>query len=146
MRPCLLLAFATVALAADLPRSVGYVSDFAGKLAPGEREALDNRLREYERATSNEVAVTIVESLDGQSVDEYANRLFKSWGIGKKERNNGVLLLWAPVKRKVRIEVGVGLEGAIPNTAAAKVVRTVTALFRREEEVRGGCRGRRGTL
>jgi uncharacterized protein len=132
-----LLAFATLALAADLPKSVGYVNDFAGQLSLSERQALENRLREYERATTNEVAVAIVESLDGESVDAYANRLFTSWGIGKKERNNGVLLLWAPVERKVRIEVGMGLGGAIPNTAAAEIVGTVTTLFRHEEYVRG---------
>ena len=132
-----LLAFATLALAADLPKSVGYVNDFAGRLSLSERQALENRLRDYERATTNEVAVAIVESLDGESVDAYANRLFNSWGIGKKERNNGVLLLWAPVERKVRIEVGTGLGGAIPNTAALEIVRTVTTLFRQEEYVRG---------
>ena len=137
MRRCVLLAFATLAMAADLPKSVGYVNDFAGQLSLSERQALENRLREYERATTNEVAVAIVESLDGESVDAYANRLFNSWGIGKKERNNGVLLLWAPAERKVRIEVGMGLEGAIPNTAAAEIVRTVTTLFRQQEYVRG---------
>ena len=132
-----LLAFATLALAADLPKSVGYVNDFAGQLSLSERQALETRLRDYERATTNEVAVAIVESLDGESVDAYANRLFNSWGIGKKERNNGVLLLWAPVERKVRLEVGMGLGGAIPNTAAAEIVRTVTTLFRQQEYVRG---------
>jgi uncharacterized protein len=137
MRPCLLLAFATLALAADLPKSVGYVNDFAGRLSLSERQALESRLRDYERATSNEVAIAIVESLDGESIDAYANRLFKSWGVGKKERNNGVLLLWAPTERKVRVEVGVGLEGAIPNATAAQIVRTVTTLFRQEEYVRG---------
>jgi uncharacterized membrane protein YgcG len=137
MRPCLLLALATLALAADLPKSVGYVNDFAGRLSLSERQALESRLRDYERATSNEVALAIVESLDGDSIDEYANRLFKSWGVGKKERNNGVLLLWAPAERKVRVEVGVGLEGAIPNATAAQIVRTVTTLFRQEEYVRG---------
>ena len=137
MRPCLLLAFATLALAADLPKSVGYVNDFAGRLSLSERQALESRLRDYERATSNEVAIAIVESLDGESIDAYANRLFKSWGVGKKERNNGVLLLWAPAERKVRVEVGVGLEGAIPNATAAQIVRTVTTLFRQEEYVRG---------
>jgi len=99
--------------------------------------ALENRLRDYERATTNEVAVAIVESLDGESVDAYADRLFNSWGIGKKERNNGVMLLWAPAERKVRLEVGRGLEDAIPNTAAADIVRAVSARFRREDYVGG---------
>ena len=69
MRRYTLFAFATLALAADLPKSVGYVNDFAGRLSPSERQALENGLRDYESATSNEVAVAIVESLDGESVD-----------------------------------------------------------------------------
>ena len=137
MRRCVLLACATLALAADLPTSVGYVNDFAGKLALPDRQALENRLRDYESTTSNEVAVVIVESLDGESVDAYANRLFNAWGVGKKERNNGVMLLWAPAERKVRLEVGRGLEDAIPNTAAADIVRAVSARFRREDYVGG---------
>jgi uncharacterized membrane protein YgcG len=124
-------------LAADLPTSVGYVNDFAGKLAPSDRQVLENRLRDYESTTSNEVAVVIVESLDGESVDAYANRLFNAWGVGKKERNNGVMLLWAPAERKVRLEVGRGLEDAIPNTAAVDIVRTVSARFRQEDYVGG---------
>ena len=137
MRRCVLLACATLALAADLPTSVGYVNDFAGKLAPSDRQALESRLRDYESSTSNEVAVVIVESLDGESVDAYANRLFNAWGVGKKERNNGVMLLWAPAERKVRLEVGRGLEYAISNTAAADIVRTVTARFRQEDYAGG---------
>jgi len=137
LKACLLLAFATLGLAANLPKSVGYVNDFAGRLSPSERQALEYKLRDYERATSNEVAIAIVESLDGEPVDAYANRLFKAWGIGKQGRNNGVLLLWAPVERKVRVEVGVGLEGAIPNAVAAEIVSRVTFLFRRQEYVRG---------
>ena len=127
------LAFAVLAFAEDLPKPSGFVSDIAGKLTPAERQALEDRVRAYEQATSNEVAVAIVPSLQGQSVEEYSNRLFKSWGIGKKDRNNGVLLLWAPVERKVRIEVGLGLEQAIPNSEAAAILKEVTAAFRRED-------------
>src|SRR5947199_6944 len=108
MRRFLLFACAALALAqdADLPKPLGRVNDFAGKLAASDRQTLETRLRDYERATSNEVAIAIVESLHRQTVEVYANRLFKAWGIGKRDRNNGVLLLWAPMERKVRIEVG----------------------------------------
>jgi uncharacterized protein len=136
-RPIALAFLAAMAWAADLPRPAGLVNDFAEKLQPSERESLESKLRDYEQATSNEVAIAIVQSLDGQSVEEYANRLFKAWGIGKKERNNGVLLLWAPAERKVRIEVGLGLESAIPNEAAADILRSVTAAFRQEDYAGG---------
>src|SRR5258708_11160550 len=137
MKRFLLLACATFVLAADLPKFVGPVNDFARKLSDAERKALETKLRNHERATSNEVVVAIVESLDNQTVEMYANRLFKAWGIGKKDRNNGGLLLWAPVERKVRIELGMGLEQAIPNSAADEINRAVTALFKLGEEVDG---------
>jgi uncharacterized protein len=137
MTRILLLLFATLAFGEDLPKPAGLVNDIAGKLTPAERQVLESKLRAYELATSNEVAVAIVPSLGGQTVEEYSNRLFKSWGIGKKERNNGVLLLWAPKERKVRIEVGLGLEQAIPNDAAAAILKGVTAAFRREDYLGG---------
>src|SRR5882724_5399965 len=104
MRRCLLLTIATlaftgIAAAADLPDHNGYVNDFAGRLSADDRLQLENKVRRYERASSNEVAVAIVKSLEGQTVEMYGDRLFKAWGIGKKDRNNGVLLVWAPVER-----------------------------------------------
>src|SRR5215475_4856760 len=135
--PISLALFAALASAADLPKPVGLVNDFAGRLQPAERQSLESRLNEFRRSTSNEVAIAIVKSLEGQSVEEYANRLFKAWGIGTKESNNGVLLLWAPVERKVRIEVGLGLETAIPDSAAAEILRSVTAAFRKEDYIGG---------
>jgi uncharacterized membrane protein YgcG len=129
----LLLALASLGFAADLPRYSGYVNDFAGRLEPEQRDALETRLRDYDRATTNEVAIAIVESLNGESVNQYAQDLFHAWGIGKKDRNNGVLLLWAPVERKVRIQVGYGLEGTLSDSAAADILRSVTDSFRRED-------------
>ena len=137
MHRFLLLSVATFGLALALPRYTGYVNDFAGRLEAGERDALESRLSEYERATTNEVAVAIVSSLEGRSVDDYARQLFHEWGIGKKDRNNGVLLLWAPAERKVRIEVGYGLEGTLSDRAAAEILHGVTDAFRREDYVGG---------
>lgn len=137
MNRFLLLSIATLSFAFGLPRYTGYVNDFAGRLKPGERDALESRLLDYERATTNEVAVAIVSSLEGRNVDDYARELFHAWGVGKKDRNNGVLLLWAPVERKVRIQVGYGLEGSLSDRAAAEILRGVTEAFRREDYVAG---------
>ena len=65
-----------------------------------------------------------VRSLDGMTIERYANQLFAEWGIGKKQRDNGVLLLVAPVDRSVRIEVGYGLEAALPDGLAGDIIRT----------------------
>src|SRR5262245_15009816 len=98
----LVAAVATVA-AVDFPKPLGYVNDFAGVLSGDAKEELVALLRETERKTTVEMAVTTVASLDGLSVEEYANKLFHAWGIGKRGRDNGVLLLVAPSERKVRI-------------------------------------------
>src|SRR5689334_22495090 len=101
---------AAAAAAAELPTRVGYVNDFAGRLTEPDRDQLERKLQSYHAATTNTIAVAIVRTLGGESVESYTNRLFRAWGIGDKDVNNGVLLLWAPSERKVRIEVGMGLE------------------------------------
>src|ERR1700736_3703416 len=105
-----LALFAAFASAANYPRATGYVNDFAERLSPADRDALERKLRDYGRTTSIEVVVAIVPSLEGESVERYANGLFHAWGIGKRGKDNGVLFLWAPSERKLRIEVGSGLE------------------------------------
>ncbi|MFQ5762753.1 MAG: TPM domain-containing protein, partial [Candidatus Bathyarchaeia archaeon] len=96
---------------ADIPpQPEGYVSDFAGVLTESTRNELENQISQIERQTSAEIAVVTVPSLEGRNVDEYAVSLFDKWRIGKKEKENGVRLLVAPGERKVRIEVGYGLE------------------------------------
>ena len=81
-------------------------------------------LRDVEQQTTAEIAVVTVPSLDGMTVEEYASRLFKAWGIGKKGRDNGVLVLVAPTEHKMRIEVGYGLEAVLPDGLAGQIVRT----------------------
>jgi uncharacterized protein len=111
--------------AVTLPKPAGYVSDFANILDAGTRTRLDQIVRDTERTTGTEIAVATVTSLDGVSVEEYANRLFHTWGIGKKGSDNGVLILVAPKERTMRIEVGYGLEPILPDGLAGEIVRTV---------------------
>lgn len=100
-----------------------YLTDTAGTLSQTEAAGLETFLREYEKRTTNEVAVVIVPTLAGTTVEDYANRLFHSWGIGKKAKDNGVLMLWSTGDRKVRIEVGYGLEQALPDGRAGQIIR-----------------------
>src|SRR5262249_33482011 len=148
----LALALLAVSLsAADYPRPSGYVNDFAGQLDPAARSALENKLRDFEHTTSIEVAVAIVQSLEGEPVEQYANGLFHSWGIGKRGRDNGVLFLWAPNERKLRIEVGYGIESALPKDATDQILADARPLFRDERysdavnAVVDGITGRLGT-
>ncbi len=119
-----LLAALTMPLAAALPKAVGFVNDFAGILDAGTKEQLERFVHDTEQQTSAEIAVATVASLDDMTVEEYANRLFREWGIGKKGKDNGVLVLIAPFDRKVRIEVGYGLEPILPDGLAGEIIRT----------------------
>ena len=92
------------------------VTDVAGILSPEQKQALESKLVAVDDSSSNQIAVVILPSLDGYPIEEYATKLFRQWGIGNKKTNNGILLLIAVEDRKVRIEVGYGLEGAIPRS------------------------------
>ena len=113
----------TIAFAQEFPAPVGKVNDFASVLGVEDRRVLEDLLQGVERDTSAEIAVVTVRSLGGRSVEEYANRLFQEWGIGKKDRDNGVLILVARDDREMRIEVGYGLEGVLPDGLAGAIIR-----------------------
>lgn len=120
----LVAGFASGAARADeFPRPQGRVNDFAGLLSAEQRANLAAQIEEVEQATSAELALVTVPSLGGRTVEDYANRLFNEWGIGKGEADNGVLILVAPHDREMRIEVGYGLEGILPDGLAGAVIR-----------------------
>ena len=116
------MAFAVYGERIDSLSPKGRVSDFAGQFSAAELTALENFLQEVERKTTAEIAVVTVKNLDGGDIDDYATRLFERWGIGKKGKDNGALLIAAIEDRKVRIEVGYGLEGAIPDARAGRIL------------------------
>lgn len=118
-----LLLAAPPSPAGALPRPAGFVNDFAGVLDETSRAELVRLAAEVERATSAEIAVAVVPSLDGRTVEEYAEALFNAWGVGKKGKDNGVLVLVCPSCREARLEVGYGLEPVIPDGLAGEVLR-----------------------
>lgn len=121
-----MIACARLALA-QFPAHTGLVTDAAGMLPHAARTALEAKLRAYQDRTTNVIAVAIVPTMGDMDVKEYANKLFHTWGIGDKAKDNGVLLLWAPKERKIRIEVGYGLEPALPDGRAGEITRTTIA-------------------
>ncbi len=121
----LALFFAGVpsALAFSLPSTpTGYVNDFAGVLSATTSSALEKELTAFEASTTNEIAVVIIPSMSGDYVEHYAVKLFEAWQIGKKDKDNGVLLLLSIEERKMRIEVGYGLEGVLPDALAQRIL------------------------
>lgn len=108
-------------------KPVGYVSDFANVMNPADRAATEKLLTELEQKTGAQVAVVTLKSLEGGQIGDFSNRLFARWGIGQKGKNNGVLLLCAIEEgrgNRLRIEVGYGLEGLIPDAVAGRILDT----------------------
>jgi uncharacterized protein len=99
------------------------VQDHVGVLSPGERNQIEDQLRAYEQTTTRAIVVLIVPTLNGVSVEEYANKTFHAWGIGQANKDNGVLFLWSTGDRKVRLEVGYGLESLLPDGRAGQILR-----------------------
>lgn len=121
----LALLIALPAAAQTFPRPAGFVNDFAGVMSPGTVTRLEARLAALEKETSAEVAVVTINNLGNYSVEDYAVRLFESWGIGKSEEDNGVLFLLAIDQRKVRIEVGYGLEPILTDGRSGRILDSV---------------------
>ncbi len=123
---CLWLAllFAPVVAFGDamtFPELTGHVVDQANLLTPDIRQALEQKLAALEEKSGIQFVVATLSSLQGQEIEPYANELFRHWALGEKTKNNGVLLVVAPKEKKVRIEVGYGLEGTLTD-ALSKVV------------------------
>ncbi len=110
------------ASAQQLPEPVGYVNDFAGVFSADIKSGLEDSLRLFEQETTVELAVVTVPNMSGTTVEEYAARLFEKWGIGKKDVDNGILLLFAQSERRVRIEVGYGMEPYLTDGQAGRIL------------------------
>jgi len=103
-------------------KPAAFVSDYAGVLDATQVSALENKLSQFNATTSSEIAVVIIESLEGDTIENFANKLFADWGIGKEKKDNGVLLLIATDDRRMRIETGYGLEGALPDATTNQII------------------------
>ena len=132
-----ILAAPALALAA-LPPPSGFVNDLAGVMDPQTKSQLENYLSSFNRQTGVEVAIATLPSLDGRTVEDVAVQLFKEWGVGKKGKDNGILFLVAPAERKMRIEVGYGLEGAINDATAGRILDGEVLPRFRAGEMAGG--------
>ena len=106
-------------------KPVGFVNDFAHMLSSGEVRALDRKLSNYRDTTSNEVAIITVPSLQGYAIDQFSMKVMNTWSIGQHDKRNGVLIFVARDDHKMRIEVGYGLEGALPDILAGRIIRNI---------------------
>ena len=129
---------AVASLSAAFPAASGPVTDLAGVLSDAQEASLLSLLRDVEAQTTAEIAVVTVASLDGLTVEDYATGLFAAWGIGRATVDNGVLILVAPTEREMRVEVGYGLEGILPDGLAGSVIRTEFLPKFRDGDYAGG--------
>ncbi len=110
----------------ELPNPPRMVNDFAGVLTSEENQQLENTLVQFNNESSSQVAIVVVNSLEGTSVDDFAFKLGQKWGIGQAGKNNGILILVKPKvgneKGKAFIATGYGLEGAVPDAVAHRIV------------------------
>jgi uncharacterized protein len=117
------LLAASLCAAQQLPEPVGFVNDFAGVIDPSHAQRIEEVARALQERTGAQVAVVTVQSTAPYgSVEQYAVELATRWGVGEAEKDNGVLILVAMEERRVRLEVGYGLEGAIPDGRAGEII------------------------
>jgi uncharacterized protein len=107
-----------------IPRLSGRVVDEAGILSQSTIASLTQQLAGYEQSTTNQVVVVTLPDLQGYPIEDWGLALGRGWGIGQKGKDNGVLLIVAPKEHKVRIEVGYGLEGDLPDATANEIIQT----------------------
>jgi uncharacterized protein len=110
-----------------VPRNDGWVTDLAGMLDPDEERSLEALMESYKAGSGHEIALLTVPDLAGNSLERYALDVAREWGIGSKETHTGALLLVAKRERKIRIEVGRGLEGRLTDSISGRIIRDVIA-------------------
>ncbi len=116
----------------------GRVNDLAGILSPTDTSDLNQKLAAIETETTNQIAILIIPSLNGDSIEEFGIRVARIWALGQKTRNNGVLILMSVQDRAVRIEVGYGLEGALTDAQSSYIIRNIMVpAFRQQQYAEG---------
>jgi uncharacterized protein len=121
----LLLCCLPVLVLAEIsfPPLTARVMDNADMLAPEEEQQLDALLAEHEKRTTNQIVVLTLDNLQGYTIEDYGYQLGRHWGIGQKDKNNGAVLIVARQERKVRIEVGYGLEGILTDAMSSVIIQ-----------------------
>ena len=134
----LILLGGFVIFALDVPPSTGYVSDYAGMLSPAEVQQLDQKLREYDRKTSNQVVVLIIKSLEGETIESFGIKVAEKWKPGQKDRHNGVIFTIAKEDGQMRMDVGYGLEPLLTDLETSLIIdKIVKPKFKEEKYYEG---------
>ncbi|MBP6386606.1 MAG: TPM domain-containing protein [Pseudarcicella sp.] len=125
---CLYFIIGNIAIAQNTPPKPNppvLVNDFVNILSTTEKATIENKLKAYSDSTSTQIAIVIVKNTGESDPYDFAIKIAKEWGVGQKEKNNGLLLLWATETRKIRIVTGRGLEGALPDAICKRIINTI---------------------
>jgi uncharacterized protein len=133
-----LLLMPSLGSALDVPQPSGYITDAADLVDQGTELKIEQFLKDFEKSDSTQIAVLTIPSLEGESLDEYALRVAENWGIGQESKDNGALLLVAHQDRKIRIEVGYGLEGRLTDLLSGRIIDNEIAPRFRSGDFEGG--------
>lgn len=145
--PIILLIYAFSFLAYGQLELSGRVVDNASLLSSKSKSELEQMLENYENKTGNQIVIITVKSLDNKNIEDFGYQLGRQWGIGTKEKNNGVLFIIAPTEREVRIEVGYGLEGILTDAQSKIIIeRVILPNFRRGQMDEGIIEGTRAII
>ena len=145
----LALVFLSAAVAADevaVPPLKARVTDLTGTLAPGQLASLESELRAFEQKKGSQIAVLMLPGTQPETIEQYSLRVAERWKIGRAKVDDGVILIVAKNDQRLRIEVGYGLEGAIPDVVAKRVIREVIAPHFLANDFYGGVREGTQTL
>jgi uncharacterized protein len=118
-----LFTFASSSFALEVPPLSGHVNDYAGMLSPQAVQQLETALTDFEMSDSTQIAVLTIPTLEGEGLEEFSIKVAEAWRIGQKGTDNGVILLIAKQERKIRIEVGRGLEGKLTDLVSGRIIR-----------------------
>ncbi len=134
----IMLMISTILHAADVPYLTGRITDNAQLLSQEVNRSLSDSLQAHEKRTGNQIAVLTISTLGGESIEDYSVRVFESWKLGQKGKDNGVLMDVVPADRRMRIEVGYGLEGTLTDAMAGRIIQTVMTPKFKNGDFEGG--------
>jgi len=132
------LLLASLAQALDVPPLRGRVNDYAGVMQQNQVQSLEAQLGQLERDTGHQVAVLTIPTLDGEDIEGFSIRVAENWQIGKKGFDNGAILVVAVKDRRLRLEVGYGLEGVLPDAIAKRIISDYIVPRFRSQDYGGG--------
>jgi len=122
----------------EVPRLQGYVNDYAGMISPSARSKIEEGLRAFEQSDSTQIVILTIPSLEGENIEEFSIKVAEAWKIGQQQKDNGVLFIVSKQERKIRIEVGRGLEGRLTDLMAGRVIDQVVKPRFKQGDFDGG--------